>query len=84
MAITTQKRYYISDNGYENTKDYIFGNTDTLIKKPNFDNYHFDNIVNWWKKKAQKRWENIRADGRLRKDLEFWTLDNIDKIDIIR
>ena len=84
MAITTQKRYYISDYGYENTKDYIFGNTGELIKKPNFDNYHFDNIVNWWKKKAQKRWENIRADGRLRKDLEFWTLDNIDKIDIIR
>ena len=84
MAITTQKRYYISDYGYENTKDYILGNTGELIKKPNFDNFYFDNIVNWWKKKAQKRWENIKADGRLRKDLEFWTLDNIDKIDIIR
>jgi hypothetical protein len=84
MAITTQKRYYVSDYGYENTKDYIFGKTNTLVKKPNFDNYYFDNLVKWWKIKAQKRWENVKKDGRLRKDLEFWTVNNIDKIDIIR
>ena len=41
-------------------------------------------MVKWWKNKAQRRWEAVRADGRLRKDLEFWSVDNIDKIDIIR
>ena len=45
MAITTQKRYYISDYGFENTKDYIFGKTDKLIKKPNYDNYSFENLL---------------------------------------
>jgi len=84
MAITTQKRYYVSDYGFANTKEYIFGETDKLEKKSNFDNYYFDNIVKWWKNKAQRRWESVRADGRLRKDLEFWSVDNIDKIDIIR
>jgi len=84
MAITTQKRYYVSDYGFANTKEYIFGETDKLEKKSNFDNYYFDNIIKWWKNKAQRRWESVRSDGRLRKDLEFWSVDNIDKIDIIR
>jgi hypothetical protein len=84
MAITTQKRYYVSDYGFANTKEYIFGETDKLEKKSNFDSYYFDNIVKWWKNKAQRRWKSVRADGRLRKDLEFWSVDNIDKIDIIR
>ena len=84
MAITTQKRYYISDYGFENTKDYIFGKTDKLIKKPNYDNYSFENLTKWWKIKAQKRWENVRANGRLRRELEFWNANNIDKMEIIR
>ena len=42
MAITTQKRYYVSDYGFT-TKEYIFGETDKLEKKSNFDNYYFDN-----------------------------------------
>jgi len=84
MAITTQKRYYISDYGFANTKDYIFGKTDKLIKKPNYDNYSFDNLTKWWKKKAQKRWEKLRSDGRIRPNLEFWNADNIDTLDIIR
>ena len=84
MAITTQKRYYISDYGFENTKDYIFGKTDKLIKKSNYDNYSFENLTKWWKVKAQKRWENVKANGKLRRELEFWNADNIDKLDIIR
>ena len=84
MAITTQKRYYISDYGFANTKDYIFGKTDKLIKKPNYDSYSFDNLISWWKKKAQKRWEKLRAEGRIRKDLEYWNSSNIETLDIIR
>ena len=84
MAITTQKRYYISDYGFANTKDYIFGKTDKLIKKSNYDSYSFDNLISWWKNKAQKRWEKLRAEGRIRKNLEFWNSSNIETLDIIR
>ena len=63
---------------------YIFGKTDKLIKKPNYDNYSFENLTKWWKVKAQKRWENVKANGKLRRELEFWNADNIDKLDIIR
>ena len=41
-------------------------------------------VAHWWKKKAQKRWEKLRSDGRIRPNLEFWNADNIDTLDIIR
>jgi hypothetical protein len=84
MAITTQKRYYTSDFGYTNSVDYILGNTKTLTKGENYDKFTFENVIKYWKKKAQKRFENLKADGRLRKELEFWTPQTIDTIDIIR
>ena len=84
MAITTQKRYYTSDFGYTNSVDYILGNTKTLTKGENYDKFTFENVIKYWKKKAQKRYENLKADGRLRKELEFWTPQTIDTIDIIR
>ena len=84
MAITTQKRYYTSDFGYTNSVDYILGNTKTLTKGENYDKFTFENVIKYWKKKAQKRYENLKADGRLRKELEFWTPQSIDTIDIIR
>ena len=55
-----------------------------MIKKSNYDNYSFENLTKWWKVKAQKRWENVKANGKLRRELEFWSADNIDKLDIIR
>ena len=84
MAITTQKRYYTSDFGYTNSVDYMLGKTKTLIKGVNYDKFTFDKLVEYWKKKAQKRYENLKADGRLRDELEFWTPESIDTIDIIR
>ena len=41
-------------------------------------------LAGYWRKKAQKRYENLKADGRLRDELEFWTPKSIDTIDIIR
>jgi hypothetical protein len=84
MAITTQKRYYTSDFGYTNSVDYMLGKTKTLIKGVNYDKFTFDKVVEFWRKKAQKRYENLKADGRLRDELEFWTPKSIDTIDIIR
>jgi hypothetical protein len=83
--ITTQKRFYISTYGYQNSKNYILGTDKTLIKSPeNFDKHYSENIIRWWKKKASSRYETLRSEGRLRNNLEIWSPDTIDTIDIIR
>ena len=83
--VTTQKRFYISTYGYENSRDYILGKDKTLVKNvENFDKHYSDNIISWWKKKATSRYENLRSEGRLRRNLEIWNEDSIGKIDIIR
>jgi hypothetical protein len=50
----------------------------------NFDKHYMDNIISWWKRKATSRYDNLVAEGRLRRDLEVWNADSIGKIDIIR
>ena len=83
--VTTQKRFYISTYGYENSRDYILGKDKTLVKNvENFDKHYSENIIRWWKKKASSRYENLRSDGRLRRELEVWNEKSIENIDIIR
>jgi hypothetical protein len=82
--VTTQKRFYMSEYGYSNTKDVLLGKTNTLIKADNYDRYELNDIIQWWKKLAIKRYNNITKDGRLRKELEVWNKDSMNKIDIIR
>jgi hypothetical protein len=41
-----------------------------------------ENIVSWWKKKATKRYEKLKEEGRFRTKVELWTDD--DDIQIIR
>ena len=36
----------------------------------------------WWKKKAGKRYDKLKAEGRFRNNVELWTED--DDIQIIR
>ena len=81
--LTEQKRQYMSDYGYENVKEYLNLETDTLIKKDNYDRYSFDGVVEWWKKNASKRYDNLKQNNRLRTVLETWNT-NADDIDIIR
>ena len=81
-SLTEKKRAYMSDFGFENVKEYMNLETDTLIKKENYDRYSFDGVVEWWKNKASKRYESLKADGRIRTELETWN-KNAD-IDIIR
>ena len=83
-GVTTQKRFYMSEYGYSNTREVLLGKTDTLIKADNYDRYELENISTWWKKLAIKRYNNIVADGRIRKTLEVWNKDTMNKIDIIR
>jgi len=82
--VTTQKRFYMSTYGFENTREVLLGKTDKLIKSENFDKFELDNIVKWWKQKSSKRYEKLKLDGRLRKELEVWNKDTMNKIDIIR
>ena len=74
----------MSTYGFENSREVILGNTNTLVKAENYDMFSLDSIVAWWRKKASKRYENLKEDGRLRLELETWDINNMDSIDIIR
>jgi hypothetical protein len=82
-GLTEQKRAYMSDYGYSNVKEYMNMETDTLIKKDNYDRYSFEGVVEWWRKKAVNRFETLKSEGRLRTELETWNTNPSD-IDIIR
>ena len=82
--VTTQKRFYMSEYGFSNVKKVLLGEESTLTKGENYDSFELENIIKWWKKKATKRYNNVVADGRLRKELEVWNQDTMNKIDIIR
>jgi len=82
LGITEKKRFYISDYGYGNVREVIRGDQDTLIPGPNWDKFYLENIISWWKKKAGKRYEKLKEEGRFRDKVELWTDD--DHIQIIR
>ena len=82
--VTTQKRFYMSEYGYANVRDVLLGKTDNLTKAENYDRFELNSVVKWWKKLATKRYNNISKDGRLRKELEVFNKDTMNKIDIIR
>jgi hypothetical protein len=83
-GVTTQKRFYMSEYGFSNAKEVLLGKTDKLVKTVNYDRFELENVVAWWKKKATKRYDNVVADGRIRKNLEVWNKDSMNEIDIIR
>jgi hypothetical protein len=80
--LTEKKRAYISTYGYSNVPDYLNLKTDVLEKKENYDRFEMYNIVEWWQNKAQKRFDNLKSDGRLRHDLELW--NSGEEMEIIR
>jgi len=83
LNLTEQKRFYMSDYGFSNVREVINGETDVLIKNPqNYDKFHMENLIKWWKNKASTRYESLKSEGRLRTELELWNKDM--EIDIIR
>lgn len=80
--LTEKKRTYISTYGYDNVAEYLNLETDTLRKKENFDRYELESVIDWWKKKASKRYEALKGDRRLRTELEVWSQRS--DLDIIR
>ena len=69
---------------YAKVKDVLLGKTETLEKAVNFDRFELENVITWWKKYATKRYDKMIAEGRVRKELEIWNEENMNKIDIIR
>ena len=82
--VTTQKRFYMGEYGYANAKDVLLGKTESLIEADNFDRFELDSIFEWWKKKATNRYNKLMTDNKVRKELEVWNQDTMNKIDIIR
>ena len=82
FGLTERKRFYISDYGYSNIREVILGEQDKLIPGQNYDKFHLENIIKWCKKKAGKRYEKLKKEGRFRDKVELWTED--DDIQIIR
>ena len=82
FGLTQKKRFYISDYGYANVREVLTEQHSTLIPGQNWDKFHLENIIKWWKKKATKRYDKLKQEGRFRDKVELWTED--DHIQIIR
>ena len=83
LEFTEKKKYYASNYGFSNFTDVVMGRTDKLIPdKENYDKFHLENIIDWWKKKASNRFETLSNEGRIRSEIEVWTGDK--ELDIIR
>lgn len=80
--LNEHKRVFFSNYGFENSKEYILGETDDLKKAETFDRHYQKNIVEWWQKLASKRYEKLKAEDRVRRELELWNENT--NIDIIR
>lgn len=87
MKAKTKKRYYYSTYGYENAFEYITADGKIpLIKRENFDKYSLENMIEWWKKKAQSRYIKLKNEERLRHEMEIYTAELIESgnVDMVR
>ena len=82
LSLTQKKRTYFCEYGYSNVREVILGEQEELVRGPNWDKFYLENIIAWWKKKATKRYEKLKAEDRFRTKVELWTDD--DEIQIIR
>tara|TARA_R110000803_G_scaffold13218_2_gene37279 strand:+ start:1069 stop:2220 length:1152 start_codon:yes stop_codon:yes gene_type:complete len=88
MKAKTKKRYYYCNYGYDNVIEHVMSNGEVaLTKRDNFDRYGLESVIEWWRTKAQRRYETLKKDGKLRHDLEIYTTETINsdvKIDMVR
>ena len=82
LSLTQKKRTYFCEYGYSNVKEVILGEQEELVRGPNWDKFYLENIISWWKKKATKRYDKLKQEGRFRTKVELWTED--EDIQIIR
>jgi len=87
MKAKTKKRYYYCTYGYDNVPQYIASDGQIpLVKRDNWDRYQLEHMIEWWKNKAQHRYEKLKEEGRLRNELEIYTLEKIEagNVDMVR
>lgn len=88
MKAKTKKRYYYSNFGYDNVIEHVMSNGEVpLQKRDNFDRYSLENVIEWWRPKAQRRFEKLKEEGKLRNELEIYTNETLSgevKIDMVR
>lgn len=83
--ITTKKLYYYSTYGVGNIKDTLLDQADPVYNIPR-ERFDMDQLTEWWKKKAQKRFDKLKEEKNDRHELELWTTDSIStrNISVIR
>ena len=74
----------MSTYGFQNAREVILGEQDTLVKAENYDRFSVNQIISWWRKKASRRYETIRDEGRVRMEQEIFKKDTAPTFDIIR
>lgn len=79
--VTTQKLYYYSTYGVGNIKEFVIDKEQPKFNIP-ASRFDIDSVVEWWKKKSVKRWNKLVADDRIATDVELWTDDRIEAVDI--
>ena len=87
MKAKTKKRYYYSNFGFDNVKEHVNSNGEIPLKEgQNFHKHELEYMFEWWKKKAQKRYEKLKAEGRIRTEMEVYTEDRINnrEVDMVR
>ena len=87
MKAKTKKRYYYSDFGFDNVKEHVNSGGDIPLREgQNFHKHELGYMFEWWKKKAQKRFEKLRTEGRIRTEMEVYTEDRINnrEVDMVR
>ena len=82
LSLTQKKRTYFCEYGYSNVREVILGGQKELLRGQNWEKHELENIIKWWKKKATKRYNKLKEEGRFRTKVELWTDD--DDIQIIR
>jgi len=87
MKSKTKKRYYYSNFGYDNVKEHINSNGKVpLTEGQNFHKHELEYMLEWWKKKAQRRYDKLKSGNKIRTTLEIYTKETIDRneVDMVR
>jgi len=87
MKAKTKKRYYYSNFGFDNVVEHVNSEGKTpLVEGQNYHKHKLSYMIEWWKVKAQKRWEKLVEENRLRHELEIYTLERIEnnEVDMVR
>ncbi|BCU96361.1 MAG: hypothetical protein CM15mV12_1170 [uncultured marine virus] len=84
FGLTQRKRSYTSDYGYGNVREVLLGEQDKLVRGPALIGISFilKILLNGGRRKAGKRYEKMKKEGRFRTEVELWTEDQ--DIQIIR